>query len=141
MRRAKNRRGAGKISSAVSAAPAKGFAKKGACKEIGNSDRRAGVDGAARGEVAQQGGVPGIGRIAHDPCQVPGVAQAEVQALPGNRVQGLRGVADVNGSFGDAFLPHPQNERVRRARRHGDRTAGTRARRCREFLEEVGFRC
>src|SRR5882672_4834088 len=120
MRRAKKRRAGGNRSSAVSAAPRAPRARR-------LVPRKA----PARKSVTRVAAVaPGL-------REVPGVAQAEVEALTGDRVQALRRVADENFTLADASRPHAQRERLHTSVFDRQRTSGTAARGGAEGGEEL----
>ena len=68
-------------------------AEEPAGEKIGDAHGRRSVEASARGVACERRRVAGIGRSAQDLRQLPGIAQAEVEALARDRVQRLRGVA------------------------------------------------
>src|SRR5207244_11607084 len=71
--------------------------------------------------------------------QIPRIAQAEVQSLPGDRMQGLRSIADVHLVTRHAGAAHLERERLHRAILDLHRPAGCAARDGGELREELAL--
>ena len=105
MRRATKRRAKGSRSRASSPAPRPsrssgiGIGKQ-ADQAVGEADAGAAVERARAAIAVDESVAAGIARIARKAREFPGVAQAQIESLAGDRVQGLRGVAD-----GEAVRP------------------------------------
>ena len=75
-------------------------AEERAGEEVGDAHRRRRVEPPARGVARERRARRRDRGIAQDLRQLPGVAQAEVESLAGDRVQRLRRVADVDRALG-----------------------------------------
>ena len=81
---------------------------------VGEESAALAVEAAAGGVVGETAAVDAV--FEQDFSQLPGVAEAEVEALAGNRVQGLRGIADPHFVALDQRVAHPQRQREAAAR-------------------------
>src|SRR3954471_15311928 len=100
----------GERSAACGAREAAG-AEESAGQKIGDARGCGCIETAACRVALERGGIAGVLRGAQDLRQLPGIAQAEVESLPRDRMQCLRRVADVDRSLGYASGSHPPGER------------------------------
>ena len=145
MRRAKKRRAGKHMSSAVNpkprvsrlngSVPRKAPARKSVTRTVAVASRRRNA-----AKPLQHARIARIRGAMQDLRQIPGVAQAQVQSLTGDRVQRLRGVADEGRALADALAAHAQRERHAAARARRDERARAPAESLRQRGEERVFR-
>src|SRR6267142_2104138 len=102
-------------------------------------NRRAPVEPALRCETRERRRIARIARRGEHAREIPRVAQAEIETLPGDRMQRLRSIADVNLVAGDARGAHLERERLEGAVLDLRRPADGAARGGAELPQEVGL--
>ncbi len=87
-------------------------AAEAAHQRVGETSRREAVQRPAAGVAGQYVGIAGVLRFSDRFHQFPGIAQGKVESLAGDRVQGLRGVAEPDAALRSGVEAQLQGQRV-----------------------------